>query len=314
MTAVEDKVTSFPQPLDRIGRRIDQAWQRICKGEAEWVEGSLELAQALAEGRKGFPADKAFGQWLKKNGHDHVGHQDRAALLGLASDLNLARNVLTKTTRRSYQLIWVEEKNRFTSVSKPDKPKRGRPEGNKKKRGTAPKFVEAREAVRPTIQAGQDPNNAELEQKHGISRDTFERAALTETGYQEGYAEGYRIASEDWAIKTNVTDKGKIKLEDAIRIHKARIEKQFMQRVSEEVRRRIDAADDHTRAENKRLRSENNNLQRIVGQFAVFTKTQFRQMQMLCHPDNSSSPELRSELIQLLIKNERHLVKPEKSS
>jgi hypothetical protein len=52
--------------------------------------------------------------------------------------------------------------------------------------------------------------------------------------------------------------------------------------LSGEIRQRL-------RASNKRLHLENINLQRIVNQRGVFTKTQFRQMQMLCHPDNSAS-------------------------
>src|SRR5262245_49547501 len=37
----------------------------------------------------------------------------------MASDLSLARDVLTKTDRRSYQHLWEEVRGRFTHVSKP---------------------------------------------------------------------------------------------------------------------------------------------------------------------------------------------------
>jgi hypothetical protein len=89
---------------------------------------------------------------------------------------------------------------------------------------------------------------------------------------------------------------------------KARLDRQIEQRVNEEVRRRIDAADDFVREDNKRLSQENLALQRIVGQRGVFTKTQFRQMVMLCHPDDPLSDEVRAELLQLLLKNETKLV------
>ena len=100
------------------------------------------------------------------------------------------------------------------------------------------------------------------------------------------------------------------KFEAAIRIHKARLDKQFEQRVYEEVRRRIDTADNSVREQNKELSLKNFDLERIVGQRGVFTKAQFRQMQLLCHPDNSASEKTRAELTQLLIDNEKRLVKP----
>jgi hypothetical protein len=109
----------------------------------------------------------------------------------------------------------------------------------------------------------------------------------------------------------NFTDRGKLRIEDAIRIHKAHLDRQFEQRVNAEVRRRIDEADDAARKQNRVLRKENFDLQLIVGQRGVFTETQYRQMLMLCHPDNSASPGLRAALLQILVNNKKRLVKPD---
>lgn len=296
----DDKVTPLPTLLERLGRRIDQAWQRAQNGEGEWVEGSLELAQALAEGRGRFSANKAFGDWLIANKHDHVGHQDRAALINFAGDLTLARDVLIKTTRRSYQHIWTEEQGRFTHVSKTDKPKRGRPKGQRRSRN--PPAVE--QAV------------ASLVLDHGR---TYEQAAAelglnsvqpvkTSKAREEGRRESFTELLGAAAAE-NFLEKGKLRIEDAIRIHTARLNKQFEQRVNEEVRRRIDAADDSTRASNKQLRKDNLYLTGIVNQRGVFTETQYKQMLMLCHPDSSASPQLKAELLQVLIQNKMRLVK-----
>jgi hypothetical protein len=113
----------------------------------------------------------------------------------------------------------------------------------------------------------------------------------------------------DAAASRNFTEKGVVKIEDAIRIHKAKLDKLFEQRVNEEVRRRIDTANDFAREENKRLRQENLSLQRVIGQRGVFTETEFRQMQILCHPDNSASEQLRAKLSQILAENQIRLVK-----
>lgn len=300
MTVAADNVTPLPVSLERLGRRIDKAFQRTKAGESEWIEGSLELAQALAEGRKQFPADRAFGQWLTDNEHDHVNHQDRAALIGLAVDLDLARKVLTDTTRRSYQLIWNEVQDRFTRTSKPTKPKRHRAAGKKRNRKTPPAVD--KDLVSAVENDGKTQKQAGQEQ--GVSEQVVKTALAREEGRRETLNELL-----DAADVKNFSDKGALKIENAIRIHQARLDKQFEQRVNEEVRKRIEAADNFVRQENKRLREENVALQRIVGQRGVFTKAQFRQMQMLCHPDNSASEKLRAELSRVLIDNENKLIR-----
>ena len=113
----------------------------------------------------------------------------------------------------------------------------------------------------------------------------------------------------DAAAAENFSEKGKLQIDDAIRIEKARLNKQFDQRVSEEVRRQIDAANDAMRTNYARLSADNLNLTRIVSQRGVFTETQYKQMLMLCHPDSSASPQLKAELLQVLIQNKIRLVK-----
>ena len=71
----------------------------------------------------------------------------------------------------------------------------------------------------------------------------------------------------------------------------------------------IAAAESHTRKWNEELRNEVAMLRSIRDDKAVFTKAEFRQLQMLCHPDNPASAETRNRLSQLLSENERRLVK-----
>jgi hypothetical protein len=298
---VNDKVTQLPTSLERVGRRIDQAWQRISGSEQERIEGSLELAQALADGRKQFRADNKFSEWLKKNRHDHVNHQDRAALINLASDLTLAREVLTKTERRSYRLIWEEAKDRFTSAGKPDKPKRGR-----KSKGRHHKPRDATEKTAASKMLDEGKSRTEVVAETGLSDHVVQLAMERELGRRETLD-----SLLDAAAAKNFSDKSQLKLDDAIRIHKVRIDKQFEQRVNDEVRRRIEAAADATRAENKRLRQENINLTRIVNQRGVFTSTQFNQMKMLCHPDSPASDETKAILLNILLDNKQRLIKGE---
>ena len=116
--------------LGHLGEAIDAGHQRSAAGRQEWIEGILQVAEALARAREQFPSNNAFGDWLRTSMHDHYGHQDRAALIHMGQDISRARNVLSGTDSHSLQLIWRNEflkggedeadRNRFTNVSKTD--------------------------------------------------------------------------------------------------------------------------------------------------------------------------------------------------
>jgi hypothetical protein len=313
MTIVDDNVTPLPTLLERLGRRIDAAWQRIRKGDSEWIEGSLEAMQALTEGRERFPSHQAFGAWLREHGHDHFSDHERAALISLANDIKVARELLSETKSRSYELIWRNNRERFASVRK-TKP-RGRPKGSKNqpRNDAAPETPQTDRAYEEIVKAQAEghsiPPKKEFAKVIGVSHTAVEKAL--DRVHQEQERATTVIEAEDRALaEAPFTDKGKLKIEDAIRIHKSRLDKQFEQVVNAEVRRRIDAANDAMRANYARLSQENLNLTRIVSQRGVFTETQYRQMLMLCHPDSSASPELKAELLQVLVQNKTRLIKP----
>lgn len=176
----------------------------------------------------------------------------------------------------------------------------GRPKGKRRARNST---VVEQAVASLVLDQGKTQKAAVAELEVG-SEQIAKTAVAREQGRREMMAELL-----DAAAAKNFSDKGKLRIEDAIRIHTARLNKQFEQRVNEEVRRRIAAADDATRASNKELRKENAVLQRIVHNRAVFTLEQFRQMQMLCHPDSSASEKTKAQLSQLLAENKIKLVK-----
>ena len=101
---------------------------------------------------------------------------------------------------------------------------------------------------------------------------------------------------------------GALRIEDAIRIHKERLNKAFEQRVNEEVRRRIAEADDAMRKQNKELLHENIGLQQMLNQRGIFSEAQFNNLLKCIHPDNSASIAIRNELLPFLLKNKQRLV------
>jgi transposase len=191
------------------------------------------------------------------------------------------------------------------TMPKPPRPKGGRPRARgapkQRRRTTTP----AQEEQAASLVLDQGKTYEQTVAEAGLKSPT---TVKTSVAREEGRRELMDSLLDAAAVK-NFTDKGVLRIEDAIRIHKARLEKQFEQRVNDEVRKRIDAADNAARAQCKKLHLENISLMRIVQQHGVFTETQYRQMLMLCHPDNSAGPEIKATLLQVLVENKIKLIK-----
>jgi hypothetical protein len=102
-------VINMPTPMSVLADRIRMAYERTQKGKQEWIEGTIELAVALAEARGRYPADRNFAHWLVENDLDEIGKNDRSALIGMAMHLDITRRVLQETERLSWRYIWEEE-------------------------------------------------------------------------------------------------------------------------------------------------------------------------------------------------------------
>jgi len=192
------------EALDRIGRRIDAAWKRLHESKDVWREASIELGQALLEGRiQCGDNDTAFGAWLKQTGRDYISKDDRAALIGLAKLPNV-RDLLDKTASRS-------PLQTYRRISK----------GRRRRKRT----------IRPQVAPKVD-------------------------------------------IKSVIRDR------------------------------------DALREENDRLREKIRKLESLLGKRGIFSKIQFRQLQMCVHPDSSASVSVRNDLTSFLVDHARYLVRP----
>jgi hypothetical protein len=114
----------------------------------------------------------------------------------------------------------------------------------------------------------------------------------------------------DAAAIKNFSEKGKLRIEDAIRIHKARLERDFRQQVTEQVRREIADADDAFRRHYKELLAEKHGLEIALNRRAPFTKDQFQDLLKCVHPNGvmSTPEEIRNRTAQFLQENRRRLV------
>lgn len=107
-------------PDSLLINRIISAYQRTQNSRSEWIDATLDLAQALADARALKASDQDFGYWLDQNGFTYIGKNDRAALIGMAADLVAARKMLEATDRTSWRHIWENERlTWFPHVGKP---------------------------------------------------------------------------------------------------------------------------------------------------------------------------------------------------
>ncbi len=103
---------------DHLRRTFD----RYRSAGIEWKQAALDLARELATARSEHPSDRAFGAWLAANGID-IDKNERAALIGLGREPDLAKRLLENTRRRSLQRIWAEA-TKPVSVSSPEERER----------------------------------------------------------------------------------------------------------------------------------------------------------------------------------------------
>lgn len=304
--ATDDKATIVQMPalLDRLGSKLRALISRSAENKAEFVEINVEFCLTLAQARDQFTANIEFGCWCDAVGlgKDVLNHQTRAAAVAMGRDPAGLRACLEATERRSLETIYSQEFGRFTNVRKTPEPnaKRGRrhKKSAPKRHARADDVVGRADANMSYKDIALDTQVGARQVRHIVEEERIWRAAQAEL--------------LDAAAAERFSESSKLRVQDAIRIHKAHLEKQFELRVNEEVRRRIDAADDATRKHAKELHLQNINLQRMVSERGVFTETQFKQMLMLCHPDSSAGPELKAALLQVLIENKNKLVKPAK--
>lgn len=94
--------------LTQLAAQIHVAQSTAEGGRQAWVNGVMGVAVALAMARSLLPSDIAFGAWFDTHAFD-FNKNDRAALVGMGQNPDLARAVLRNTGRFSCQLIWREE-------------------------------------------------------------------------------------------------------------------------------------------------------------------------------------------------------------
>jgi hypothetical protein len=97
--------------LDELASDIRDAFLTCVRAREDWTKATLKLAERLYEARSHFPSNQDFSDWLAREGFgkDVLNHQDRAALINIGEHIDVARDIIEKTDRRSWRLVWDRE-------------------------------------------------------------------------------------------------------------------------------------------------------------------------------------------------------------
>jgi hypothetical protein len=280
----------MPTPLERLALRASQAMATYKTGRGEAIHAVVDYGEALLEGRTRHDSDKLFGQWVAANGLD----------VGKPWAERIERNaamLIARLTRENGHTGKDFADCPFTRPNDIRQWYRTKVLGIVPQKRSAKAVEKAADAIAGLAAAELPLTGPIVAEKAGVGETTALKAIALDT------------RERDLLGAATFTEKGKLTIEKAIALHKERLSKQFETRVNDEVRRRILAADDAARAQLKDANRKLLAFEMERGKKGVFTKTEFRQMIMLCHPDNSASDEMRSHLLDLLVKNEARLVK-----
>ena len=314
MTAPEDNIAYLPDRLERAAKLIREGAALYGKGREQLMDGLMKICAGAAAAREANQSDQAFGAWWdaqdfrRINGKPFNEHE-RAAAVAMGSNPGRLHEILSQTSRISLLEIYRHEW-RFEDSSKP---RRGRKSNRKLSEDTIQAKV--RDWALARFAKGQSATRGEAMREFGIGEHPAQLGVAEAKAFwagREAQAEKVAETTEEEnlaAAKEKFSEKSKITLSEAIRIAKAKLHKSFEQTVNAEVRKRIATADDAVRKHLTEARKEIEFLRRNARSKGVFTKAEFRQLQMCCHPDTSASPETKAKLLQILVENEARLLK-----
>jgi hypothetical protein len=272
-----------PQGLDTLTDQIKADIERREQGKGQWVEATISLCQHLAEARGKFKDDQSFGKWFDDSGVQ-LNEHDRAAAIAMGKQIEIARQVLETTERRSLQYIRKNEFNRFAHVSKPPKPKK-----------TNEKLEKALHAYDRRKQAGEELTYEAIQQEAGVSSTPVRRAIAMREAEEK--------ASTDAAAGLSMS--AKEKLQAAIRGEIKRLELEAETRAINEAQKRIEEwfLPDYM----KLLRKVEKMLEYKRG---LMSRADYRKILRCVHPDTGAhvSDANRNEAFRLFTQLEARLV------
>jgi hypothetical protein len=272
--------------LDRLAVRIKTDIDRCEHSREDWVEATLDLAEALAEAREHFRDNPGFGRWIDEN-QLLISKNDRAALIAFGQDIERARLILGQTESRSLRLIYTKEFH-LPSTGKMKNPK------TPKSNAPPPKVQKAYDTILELERAGVEFNRTDVEERAGVSNTPARRA------WERRQAE--KALLQEAPDVAGMPKTWKDRYDAAITRKVAQLEAEYDERRMAQVRKHIDEyilplyADKLAKAERLMEISKK-----------PFTVDEYRQLLAALHPD--STPDRRAKVF-TMVKDREHLLRP----
>jgi hypothetical protein len=101
---IKEKLRSLPVLKGVITTSLEQQTH----GRDSWTTATVNLAVALAEARMQFPDNQGFGKWLGVSGFKEIKETDRAALIKMGRQPDIAREVIAASISNSVQRLVID--------------------------------------------------------------------------------------------------------------------------------------------------------------------------------------------------------------
>jgi hypothetical protein len=307
----DNNIVKLPDPLERRAVKIEAAIARRDKGKSEWIEGTIELAVELAGARSEFPADQAFGEWLESRFLSaKIPKDERAILIKWGKDLEYTRAVLEKTESRSIQGIHQNEwrikqaplpfpppQPKLISMppaqtTSPQPPPEPAPTMQRTIHKPSPAAVIKQLSREEAIRQGIDvpPLALNVETVNSIHKQVRDLAGTVPN------LAGKARRSFEKTLAAEMT-----KLVAELNLHKERTDIQAAGKIAEEVKRRLDVKYPDYEKSLQRAREREEYYGKLINAVKIpLTETEYNDVIMCCHPDNSASSEKRHTTLQML--------------
>lgn len=287
----ESNTTAPPDPL---ALKIRNDLSREATNRTDWVAIQVDLCHDLYAARDRFKDDIGFGQWFDRNVGDLMNKDERAAYVAMGGQLDNAKQVLVATRRSSIKQIYLQEfRPRFLHMEKPVK---------SRKPQKSDEYEAAMGIIERRAAAGESLGYQDIQREAGISSTAVRRALAVWDAKQEQASDFGKFLSSS----------AREKLDASIRQYKKQLDLEVQGRIQAEVRRLLDEhilpsyADKLAKADAIIAADAASRNSRLF----PFSPKQYRSILAALHPDDSSSPEKKSELFQLFKAKEDRLKNP----
>jgi hypothetical protein len=304
--------------LSELVSRYHHGYQLALQGRDEFIQGALEMAEALFKAKEQITNTKKFSEWLKQNNMEQLIHQDRAALIRIGENLEFSRPIIAQTKRTSYQYIWSKEiKPRLTHVSNsPPQPKAARAAAAPKSKPAAPQSKSNRISA-----PAPHPRSQEVIDLYDSGKSSTEIEAITGLERQVRHIIEEEELRREGAANANKQISPEImnlSMQEKFNLWKKqeteRMGKSFRLAVEKLTEERVNRYLENL---SPKLEAEQNIAKQIMERRkGILTKDEFRELRSCCHPDRiqDSALKIRFEsAFRLLAKLEKLLLNEKQS-